>query len=670
MTVTRPGHRTPGNRLPSSEGAPRNADPTSWRMMWAFARSAVRGHRSSLVGTFAIVVLATALLTATAAWIEAGIVATSTGTGQTSFLTTIASSFAGTTVLIVILVVASTFTAALRQRAREFALLRTLGATGQQIRRQVSAETLLVVAVAAPVGIVPGVFGARLVTPLLVRSGVVPEGFTVGASVVSIVAVLAILVPTGLLAARLAARQILRASPTGALRSTSHEAAALSRPRRLAAVATAAAGLLAAGTPFVVPGTIGSAAGASSALLLITAAACAGPLIVHHLTGSVAGVAASTRRPALVLALANARGFSRRLTTAIVPLALLLALGTVQAGVNAGLLATAQVQLREGVQADLVVTSESGLTPDQVQHLRSTAGVSAVTATTTFGAEARIDDDQELAVLDPLLWEPTGIRMIPDQGDRVLLDPQVRSGSLTALSEEGTVAVSQDVLTGSGNGLGGTVDLRVAGQERELRIVAVHSRGLGFGDYLVGAATADQLGATDPVTTAVIAVAPGAEPAVRAEIAAMGLRSLGVAEFAEEATAASAGSQQLSAALSLVLLVFVGLAAVNTLAMLTAGRRGEFRLLRRIGATRAQVLTTAAVEAAIIAVAAIAIGTAAVLPALGSAGVNLLGNPASAVDLARYGQLALVVMLISAGTVITVTWRVSRVPSRRGHLRL
>ena len=230
MTVTRPGHRTPENRLPSSEGAPRNADPTSWRMMWAFARSAVRGHRSSLVGTFAIVVLATALLTATAAWIEAGIVATSTGTGQTSFLTTIASSFAGTTVLIVILVVASTFTAALRQRAREFALLRTLGATGQQIRRQVSAETLLVVAVAAPVGIVPGVFGARLVTPLLVRSSVVPEGFTVGASVVSIVAVLAILVPTGLLAARLAARQILRASPTGALRSTSHEAAALSRP--------------------------------------------------------------------------------------------------------------------------------------------------------------------------------------------------------------------------------------------------------------------------------------------------------------------------------------------------------------------------------------------------------------------------------------------------------
>lgn len=630
------------------------------RTTWTLARSAVRGNRSSLLGTFAIVVLATALLTATGAWIETGIAASRAGAEQAGFLTTIASSFAGTTVLIVILVVASTFAAALRQRAQEFALLRTLGATGQQIRRQISAETLLVFAVAAPLGIVPGVLAAQLATPLLVRGALVPEGFAVGIPTFSILAVLAILVPTGLLAARVAARQILRASPVQALGSTGHESATLSRPRRIAALATAATGLLTAGIPLVLPGTIGSAAGASSALLLITAAALAGPLIVQHGADWVAQMVRPTHRPSLILAVANARGFSRRLTTAVIPLALLLALGAVQAGLNTALAATAEVQLRAGVQSDLVVTSASGLTPDQVQELASSPGVSALTATTTFSGEARIDLDEEVDALGSLLWEPTAVRTLSGQDGSFLLDPQVRAGTLTELSEPGTIAVSEEVLTGSGNGLGGTVDLRVSGQEEPLRIVAVHERGLGFGDYLVGAATAAQFDAPAPGTTVLIELAPGAESDVRAEAAASGLTVLSPAQFAAQATATGSGSQRLSAALSLVLLLFVGLAALNTLAMLTGSRRGELHLLHRVGATRAQLLVTAGVEAGIVTVAAILIGTLTVLPALAGAGIGLLGNPTSAVDLAAYGGLAVAVAVITFGAVVTVTWRVSR----------
>ena len=659
MNVRSPRAGTPRNEAYRSEATQRSAPPAEMSTMWTLARSAVRGNRASLAGTFVIVLLATALLTATGAWIETGIAASRTGADQAGFLTTIASSFAGTTVLIVILVVASTFAAALRQRAREFALLRTLGATSAQVRRQISAETLLVFAVAAPLGIVPGVLAARLVTPLLVRGGLVPDGFTAQVPVVSVLAVLAILVPTGLLAARLAARQILRTSPTGALSSTGQESSALSRPRRIAAISIAAAGLLSAGTPFVLPGTIGSAAGASSALLLITAAAFAGPLLVRRLTRSAAQVAARTRRPALILALANARGFSRRLTTAIVPLALLLALGTVQTGLNSGLLATAEVQLRDGVQADLVVTSPAGLTESQVQHLATAGGISGLTATATFPAEAKIDQDDELGLLDSLLWEPTTVRTLSGHGEALLLDPQVSEGDLAELNAPGTIAVSEEILTGSGNGLGGTVQLRVSGQEENLRIVAVHARSLGFGDYLIGGATAAQVDAPAAAATALIALAPGARSGVQAEVAALGLQALEPAEFAAQATAAGSGSQQLSAALSLVLLMFVGLAALNTLAMLTAGRRAELRVLRRVGATRGQVLAVAGVEAGIVAGAAIAIGSLAVLPALAGAGVGLLGNPTSAVNLVAYGQLALAVTVIAFGAVVAVTWRIS-----------
>ncbi|WP_147915757.1 FtsX-like permease family protein [Ruania zhangjianzhongii] len=661
MNVRSPRAGTPRNQVDRSEAPQRPSQPADLSTIWPLARSAVRGNRSSLAGTFVIVWLATALLTATGTWIETGIAASAAGATQAGFLTTIATSFAGTTVLIVILVVASTFAAALRQRAKEFALLRTLGATPEQVRRQTSAETLLVFAVAAPLGVVPGVLAARLATPLLERGRLVPEGFTVGFPAVSIVAVLAILVPTGLLAARLATRPILRASPVRALGSTGQEASVLSRPRRIAALVTAAAGLLSAGTPLVLPGTIGSAPGASSALLLITAAAFAGPLLVHQGAQWAARLVRPTRRPALILAVANARGFSRRLTTAVVPLALLLALGSVQAGLNAGLLATAQVQLRTGVQADLVVTSVAGLTPAQVAQLASAPGVSGLTATATFPAEARIDRDEELEALGSLLWEPTAVRTLSAADGSFLLDPQVSAGTLSALREPGTVAVSEEVLTGSGNGLGGTVDLRVSGQEEALRIVAVHGRGLGFGDYLVGAATAAQIGAPAPGATALIELAPGAGSHIQAEAAALGLTSMDPAEFAAEATAAGTGSQQLSATLSLVLLVFVGLASLNTLAMLTGSRRSEFQLLHRVGATRAQLLATAGVEAGIVTVAALVIGTAAVVPALAGAGIGLLGNPASAVDLAAYGWLALTVTLIAISAVMAVTWRVSRI---------
>lgn len=629
-------------------------DPT-----WFLARSAVRGHRSSLAGVFFIVLLAAALLTVTGAWIEAGVAASRAGVDEARFLTTIASSFAGTTVLIVVFVVASTFAAALRQRAREFALLRTLGATPGQLRHQAGAETLLVFAVAAPLGIVPGALTAGMSTPLLVRSGLIPEGLTVGVPVLSVLAVPTVLVPTALLAARLAMRQVSRADPAGALSGAGHESSELRRPRRIAAFCIATAGLLTAGTPFVLPGTVGSAAGASSALLLIIAAAIAGPMIVQHLTRAAARVAGRTRRPWLLLALANVRGFSRRVTTPIIPLALLLALGTVQAGLGAGLLAAAEEQLRDGVKANLVVTSGTGLTESQVQHLTAADGVSALTTTATFSAEAKIDQDDELEALEGLLWEPTEVRTLDGRGDDLLLDLQVRAGALAGLDERGTIAVSQDVLTASGNSLGGTVGLRLSGREEQLRIVAVHNHGLGLGDYLISRATAEDIGAVVGADAALIAVAPNAEAGVRAETAALGLQALDPAQFAAQSTATVAGSQQFSTALSLVLLVFVGLAALNTLAMVTAGRRGEFQLLRRVGATRAQILATASAEAGLISVMAIMIGTAAVIPALVGAGLGLLGDPTSALDPIVYGWLALVVAVVAFSAVVAVTWRIS-----------
>lgn len=355
--------------------------------MWSFARSAVRAYRTSLVGSFLIVVSAAALLTANGVLMETGL------RGNVPLLTTAAASFAGTAILVVELVVASTFASALRQRSAQFALLRAVGATPRQVRSMVTAEVVIVFALAAPLGAVPGLFAANLLMPALVSGGVVPGGLDLVISPLPVIGALILLFPTALLAARLATRKITNVSPTEAVRTGSAESSELSAARRIAAITLLAFGILVAGTPFVVPGTVGSATGAISAFLLLSAAAVAGPAIVGTVARRAARATRSSSNAPVMLALVNSRGFSRRLTAAIIPLALLLALGTVQTGVNGTVAEAAGAQLRAGLGSDvMVITSPDGVTAEQADAVASTPGIESVLASSTVPAETKLED--------------------------------------------------------------------------------------------------------------------------------------------------------------------------------------------------------------------------------------------------------------------------------------
>jgi len=622
--------------------------------MWSFARSALRAHASSVAGSFVMVALASALLTATGAWMEAGIRGTSSGE-DLSMLSAATGSFAGTTILVVVLVVASAYAAALRERRSQFALLRAVGATPTQVRRMVATEVAIVFAAATLVGAVPGLLLARSATSVLVSGEIVPAGFVLQLSPWPVLATAVLLGGTGALTARLAARETARLSPTAAVRLSATEPSTLSPVRRTAAWCCAVLGLGVAVVPFVVPGLIGSASGASSAFLLITSAALAGPAIVAALARRGLAAAQGSGSTSLALALTNARGFSRRLTAAIVPLALLLSLGTVQLGVNRAVSTAAGVQLGDGITADLVVQKTGGLGTTDLEAVRSTPGVEALTTLRSQEAQVRTDDEMDdVALLSGLAWEPTALQVL--SGEDVLVDPDVRSGSLDDLAEPGTVAVGRDSLLGTGTGLGDSLTVRLDDQERELTIVAVYDRTLGFGDYLVGEATLasddTQTGTGTAADAVLLRTAPGKTDAVETAIVAAGLDVLTPAEYADAATEAAAGQQQLSAILVLALLVFVAAAAANTLAMLASSRRPEHALLRRTGATRRQLVTTAAVEAAVVALAALVIGTASVLPALIGVGYGLVGSVFAGIDVMAFGVLALAVVLVAGATTV------------------
>jgi putative ABC transport system permease protein len=602
------------------------------------AWSSVRAHRGSLTGTVLVIALAAALLAATGRLLESGLRA-STTEGDPGLLAALAGSFAGTALVVVVLVVASTVTLALRQRRRELALLRAVGATRTQVRRTVSTELVLLTLLAAPLGAVPGLAAAGLTRPLLRDAGMIGEHTALVPSPAAAVAAVVLLLPVALVAGRLATRETLRLPPTAAVRDSGVEHREVGRVRRTLAWVTAAVGLLAAGSPLVVPGTVGSASAATSALLLVGAAALAGPLLVTWLLDHTRALSGRLRRPAARLALANSRGFSRRLATAVVPLAVMLAVGTVQSSVDRAVGTAATEQLRAGLHPDLVVSSSD------VAAVEAASGVEH--AYPLGSATARIrTDDEDVPGLSALSWETMALRVLPVGGTGDSLDPGVVDGSLADLDEPGTVAVSTDARFETGHGLGDDVEVRLPGDRATtLRVVAVYERGLGFGGYLVGTATVP----TSPDTVLVRTDDIGR---ARSSLAELGLTAVTPTAYAEQATSADAGEQRLSLVLLLALLAFVAVAAANALVMSTSGRRSELVLLRRTGATRRQLVSMALVEALVTAGVAWLIGTVAVVPAVIGVSAGLLGFAVPAVDLTTYAVLSLVVLGVAVGSIV------------------
>lgn len=605
-------------------------------IVWTSAR-AVRIHRASLAGTAVVVALTAALLTTTGAWIAAGVRDASGPTGST--LLAVASSFAGTAVMIAVLVVASTVTAAMRPRAREFAVMRAVGATAGQVRKLVTTEVALVFAAAAPLGLVAGLLLAPRLTGTLAAAGVVPGDFVLRLSPWPLLATLVLLVPAALAAGRLSARESARRPAVGAMRASAAESSEVSPGRLRAAASLALAGLVVPAVPFVLPGTFGAAGASLAAFLLIIAAALVGPVLLAWLARH--GLKWTRSGAVTTLALVNARGFSRRLTGAVIPLALLLAVGTVQTGATVATADAAARQVREAVSADLVVQAPRGsFDAGQVAAVTALAGVTSTATTAMVPAMVRIDQsDEGIPFLGELSWEASALRTVPAQGG--FLAPKVVAGSLGALSGDHTIAVSRDAAAGSA-GLGDAVDVRVGGNESRYVIVALYERSLGLGDYLVGehAVAAD-------AGEALLLVRTDREKAdMRAAIAATGLTASDVAEYARHVRDGAAAQQTLSVVLLLALLALVAAMAANTLAMVTRSRGPELDLLRRAGATRRQLLGMVLVEASLATGAALLVGVACAVPALLGIGQRLLGVPLPVLDPRVFAGLIVLVVLI------------------------
>ncbi|WP_329417708.1 ABC transporter permease [Streptomyces sp. NBC_01268] len=304
--------------------------------MASIALGQMRRRPAAFAGLAVALLLAVAVLTLFGSLVAADATAPPAAGGRAADhgpgLMVIAGVFGEIAVLVAFFVVVNTLGFALRRQHRELALLRTIAATPRQARRMVRGQLVATTLLVAPPGWAVGWAAARRFLAALQRRGLAaPEVRVPGAPVVTVVApvTLAVVLVVGLVAAAVAARRITRIAPAAALAASSTEHARTGAIRLVAGAGVLVGGglllRLAATRPLEEADKAGQAT-LLGALVLLVAVALLGPLVARVLA-AVLGAPVRALAPGTGwLADANLRGYARRLSSAVVPVALLVGL--------------------------------------------------------------------------------------------------------------------------------------------------------------------------------------------------------------------------------------------------------------------------------------------------------------------------------------------------------
>ncbi|MCX4790092.1 ABC transporter permease [Streptomyces sp. NBC_01221] len=561
------------------------------------------------------------------------------------------ASITGTVLMVALLVIATTLSQAVHQRSGELALLRAVGATPRQLRSAVGREVSRVTGVAAVLGGIGGVPLGLLMRSLLTTDPLplpVPVWlpFAAGATAAVLVA----------LAARpvsmLAARSITRLRPAAALSAArAPESDEPGRVRTVFGVVLAVAGAGSAGAATAQGGQAAAVAASGAATSLIIAVALLGPWIARV---AVRVLGTPVRRLGGVsgfLAARSATAHHRRLGAAITPIVLVVAFVCVQLAAGTTLERAAGRQAADALRADLVVTGPAaGIPSDAAEAVRRAPGVSAATG---LLRSTVVLSHREAG--DPALDSFPVLGVTADQLSGTL-DPRVTAGDPADLTGRGTVAVGKDRADDLGAGVGDTVRLRLGdGTQVRLRVVALYERSLGLGEFMLPRETlAAHVSAPRDQQILVRSTDGDAASAVRRALAPYeGVRVR--AATADDVRISPSSSDQDDALIIIGVGVIGGfalLAVVSTLALITVGRRPEFRLLRLVGAGRGQLLRMRVLETGLVTVAGLTIGTlVAAIPLLAFALTTTGSLPY--LPPAQYGVLTLTVTAAAAaGTLL------------------
>lgn len=513
-------------------------------------------------------------------------------------LTGLGGSFGGIAALVAVFTTASTVALSVAQRAREFALLRAIGATPRQVRRAVAAEATLVAPLAGLLGCLPGVALARWWFGQLQSRGAVPDAVHLRVSFIPLVSAIGLGLLTALAAGWLAARRPAKLKPGLALTEASVEPIRPGVVRTLLGVGAVAGGVALARVAATTAGDDAANAALGVVMLLMLGVALLGPPLAR-LCAALFELLLRHGGAEVSLAAANCRANARRLASTITPIVLAMAFASTLVFMHTSERHVAGKQLREGVTADHVVTHPAGLPADAGRRAARQPGVEAAVS---------LLDTQVLVPVgsggDRWLQSSTA-QGVSSSGAQLaeVQDLDVRSGSLDRVGA-GRIAIDRTLATSARAEVGDRLPLRLPdGVEVRPEVVAVYGRGLGLATV-----TMDRASLTAHVTSGFDSTL-----LVRGGDAAP-LASLGevtdASGYAVEQTMDGELNAWANYTMAGVLGGFAAVAAANTLVMAVWDRRRELRTLRLVGSTRAQVLRVLRWEGLLVSAVGVVLGTA------------------------------------------------------------
>jgi putative ABC transport system permease protein len=487
-----------------------------------------------------------------------------------------------------------TVTLSVRQRLREMALLRTIGATPGQLRRLLGVESVVLAGVAALVGAPVGIVVAQVVAARLRAIGAVPAQFEVRILVPVLVAAGVAGVLVTFVGARLAGRRAAAIAPTQAMAEQANTPTAGLVPRSLIAALTTG-GAVALLTFVPLDGPMGMGASFMATALLLCTVGALGPLLVGLLTGPLSRILGAGGVAGWLAGLVT-RAERQRVAAVAVPLALMFAVNGVML-LNTALLGdlAGAEQAARTASATAQVSTRAGLPLDVARRLAATDGVTAAALTIPTRAIVAQGGKPEDYAAQGLLTT----------GAAPALDLAVTDGRLDG---PGTFAASGYLARQYDWRVGDRVPVWLAdGHRVELRLAAVYERARGFGDLVLPAelvAVHDPVGLVTTVSVRYTGDVPSrltdGIPGVRITTAAGGAAA-GDGEPNQQ------GASELMVVISLG---FIAIAVVTAYAIATTGRRREYAGLRLAGATPGQLYRLAWRETLITAAVGLALGAA------------------------------------------------------------
>ncbi len=581
------------------------------------------------------------------------------------FVETFMLVFAGISLFVGGFIISNTFAMSVRQRMREFALLRAIGASPLQVFASIVSQAAVVGLAGSALGIGAGLGLVSVLRTVLDGIGMDLSG-RIPLDATTIVTCLVIGTAVSVVAAAIPARRAALTAPVEAMRDDVASAERSLRTRTIGGAVLVLIGAVGLVMAMVRPAVDGATmlglggAGLILGVLLLT------PVIARRTMGVLASGFVAAVKPLGRLARGNVTRNPRR--TANTAGALMVGMALVAAASVLAASATASTKsiVDNGYTADFTVQSATYVVPSpivgQIGGLDSVAAVDALTVgsalVTTAGHAPAAADSMEFAGLPPAAL-----------GRSVSID--ALHGSLDSLAD-GRIAVQKSAADKHGWSVGDAVDFSSPVGKTTATVGAIiDTRMIGV-PIIVSDRTLDQIvpAAQRTINAVFVTAADGTTPAaLRADLTAVA-KPYVVLSVQDRADFTESLADQVNQVL-VILYALLGLSIViailgivNTLALSVIERTREIGLMRAVGLGRLQLAGILTIESVLTAVFGTVVGAgvglliAAAMPTVfASVGLTTLAIP--------WAQLAWMLVLSVVVGALAALWpalRAARLP--------